>query len=110
VLSPGLALLVFGLLCFGFGRAAYEGNVMPTLCPVVKPELRSTAMGFFNLVGCLAGGMMTAIAGGVKQTLGLTAIFQILGVLLALLAVSLMIIPRARTAAADRGFAGAESR
>jgi MFS family permease len=41
-----------GLLCFGFGRAYYETNVMPSLCQVVRPELRSTAMGFFNLAGC----------------------------------------------------------
>jgi hypothetical protein len=83
---------------------------MPSLCPVVKPELRSTAMGFFNLVGCLAGGIMTAIAGGVKQTLGLTTVFQALGVLLVLLAVRLFLMPRARNVAVEEQLAGAESR
>ena len=85
VISQGTILLIAGLLCFGFGRAAYEGNVMPSLCPIVRPELRSTAMGFLNLAGCLAGGIMTAIAGAVKQTLGLTAVFQLLGVLMVIL-------------------------
>jgi MFS family permease len=89
VISSGTAPLITGLLCFGVGRAAYEGNVMPSLCPVVKAEFRSTAMGFFNLAGCLAGGMMTAVAGGVKQSLGLVAIFQLLGGLILVLAIAL---------------------
>jgi MFS transporter, Spinster family, sphingosine-1-phosphate transporter len=97
VISQGTILLIAGLLCFGFGRAAYEGNVMPSLCPIVRPELRSTAMGFLNLAGCLAGGIMTAIAGGVKQTLGLTAVFQLLGVLMVALSIGLGLVRVART-------------
>jgi len=82
-------LMIAGLLGFGIGRAMYECNVMPALCQVVPPELRSTAMGLCNLVGCLSGGAMTLAAGAMKQGLGLMRVFEVTALLLVLVAMVL---------------------
>jgi MFS family permease len=87
--SRALFVLVPALLLFGLGRACYEVNVMPSLCQVTRPELRSSAMGIFNLAGSLAGGFMTACAGGLKQYTGLTRVFE--GAAVVLLVVVLLL-------------------
>jgi MFS transporter, Spinster family, sphingosine-1-phosphate transporter len=82
-------LMIGGLLGFGLGRAMYECNVMPALCQVVPPELRSTAMGLLNLVGCLSGGAMTLAAGALKEGLGLMRVFEVTALLLVFVAIML---------------------
>jgi fucose permease len=62
---------------------------MPALCQVVPPELRSTAMGLLNLVGCLSGGAMTLAAGALKAGLGLMRVFEVTALLLVFVAIML---------------------
>lgn len=77
-------LLVLALVTFGLGRGFYDCNTMPVLSQLVSSDLRSTGYGFFNLVGCLAGGFTAVFAGYLKATIGLSAAFQISAVLLLL--------------------------
>lgn len=77
------AVLIFALIAFGLGRGLYDCNVMPVLCDVVDPDLRATAYGILNLLGCVAGGGMAAAAGYLKSSIGLETALQISGVLLA---------------------------
>jgi hypothetical protein len=74
--------LIGALVLFGLGRGFYDCNVMPVLCQVARPDLRATGYGVFNLVGCLAGGAVTLLAGALKEAVGLGMIFQVTGGLL----------------------------
>jgi MFS family permease len=70
-------LLLAALVVFGIGRGFYDCNTMPVLCQVASDDLRSTGYGIFNFAGCLAGGVVAALAGALKGVLGLAAAFQI---------------------------------
>jgi N-acetylneuraminic acid mutarotase/predicted MFS family arabinose efflux permease len=78
--TPGL--LVGSLIVFGLGRGLYDCNIMPALCQIARPELRSTGYGLFNLVGCVTGGGVAAIAGAMKDQFGLGAVFEVAAILL----------------------------
>jgi MFS family permease len=79
------AVLFLALTMFGFGRGLYDCNVMPLLCLIASPRLRAAGYGIFNSGGCLAGGVMTALAGWLKSTVGLAGAMQwsALGLLIA---------------------------
>lgn len=69
-------LVIVALAAFGIGRGMYEANCMPVLCQIARSDLRSTGYGIFNLAGCIAGGIMAAAAGALKDRFGLSAMFQ----------------------------------
>lgn len=50
-------------------------NSQPLLCELLKPGVRSTAVGFMNMTNCLAGGLGILIAGYLKSRLGLAGVF-----------------------------------
>ena len=50
-------LAIFALVLFGIGWGFFDGNNMPILCQIVRPELRATGYGFMNLVGISCGGL-----------------------------------------------------
>ena len=75
-------LLVLTLVLFGIGRGFYECNTMPVLCQVAPDELRSTGFGIFNFAGCFSGGVVAALAGALKNVLGLAGAFQAAAVIL----------------------------
>jgi predicted MFS family arabinose efflux permease len=77
-----VAVLIAALVLFGLGRGLYDCNVMPVVCEVVDPRLRATAYGILNLLGCVAGGVMAALAGALKSSLGLGGALQVSGALL----------------------------
>ena len=70
-------VLIAGLVVYGVGRGFYECNTMPVFCQIAPDELRSTGYGVFNFGGCVAGGAVAALAGGFKDSLGLSGAFQI---------------------------------
>jgi MFS family permease len=70
-------VLVTALVLFGAGRGFYDSNTMPVLCQVAPNHLRSTGYGVFNFAGCIAGGMVAALAGAGKASLGLAPAFRI---------------------------------
>lgn len=76
------AFLVTGLVVFGVGRGLFDCNAMPVLCQITRPELRATGYGLMNFMGTFAGGLVAALAGGLKDTLGLGVMLQVAGVLL----------------------------
>ena len=45
------------LILFGLGWGFFDGNNMPILCLITRPELRATGYGLMNLVSVSAGGL-----------------------------------------------------
>jgi predicted MFS family arabinose efflux permease len=91
-------VLVAALVLFGAGRGFYDCNTMPVLCQAARDDLRSTGYGIFNFAGCVAGGGVAALAGALKNVLGLAAAFQIAAAILCLSGVLLLLI-KTRSAA-----------
>jgi MFS family permease len=69
--------LVVGLVAFGIGKGLYDCNIMPVLAQVARPALRSTGYGIFNMLGCLAGGLMAPLAGWMKPRVGMAGAFEV---------------------------------
>ncbi len=100
-------LLVAALLVFGLGRGLYDCNAMPVLCQIARPEYRATGYGIFNCAACLSGGVAAALAGYLKNAIGLNMAFQAAAVLLLL---SSLLLYRVRVVSDDPGsFATNES-
>ncbi|MBS1822982.1 MAG: MFS transporter [Acidobacteria bacterium] len=79
------AILLACLVIFGLGRGFFDCNLMPVLCQIVPDRLRATAYGVLNATSCIAGGIMAAGAGFLKDrmslgsALQLSAVFVLLG-------------------------------
>lgn len=84
------ALLLAGLIAFGIGRGFNDANVMPVLCQITQPNLRATGYGILNFGTCVVGGAMVAVAGAVKDSLGLGVSLQGSAVLLFFSALALL--------------------
>ena len=57
VVSQGsLPLAILFLILFGLGWGLFDGNNMPILSQIVRPELRATGYGVMNLVSISCGG------------------------------------------------------
>jgi predicted MFS family arabinose efflux permease len=82
-------VLLPGLICFGLGRGFFDCNLMPVVCQIVPANLRATAYGVLNFTSCIAGGVMAAAGGIMKDRLGLGVAIQLSAALLALAAVVL---------------------
>lgn len=91
--TPAFGILIAGMLVFGLGRGFFDCNLMPVLCQVARPQLRATGYGVLNMGSTLVGGAMTAVAGALKDTLGLGACLQLSAVLLFLGALMLLLVP-----------------
>ncbi len=51
-----LAIAIAFLALFGLGWGFFDGNNMPILCQIARPELRATGYGIMNLVSISCGG------------------------------------------------------
>jgi MFS family permease len=51
-----LGIAIIFLALFGLGWGFFDGNNMPILCQIVRPELRATGYGIMNLVSISCGG------------------------------------------------------
>ncbi len=51
-----LVVAIAFLALFGLGWGFFDGNNMPILCQIVRPELRATGYGIMNLVSISCGG------------------------------------------------------
>jgi MFS family permease len=109
-LTNSSILLVIALAVYGFGKGMYDANVMPVLCQVARPGVRSTGYGVFNMCGCIAGGAIAAVAGGLKNSFGLGGTIQFAGILLTCAGLALLRIqinstaPRVAVASAFADF------
>lgn len=80
--TGSMAVLIGALVAFGLGRGLFDCNTMPLVLTVTGPERSATGYGILNLAGCLAGGVGAAVAGSMKETLGLSAAFELAAVVL----------------------------
>lgn len=55
--APTLGAAVVFLILFGIGWGFFDGNNMPILCQIVRPDLRATGYGIMNLVSISCGGL-----------------------------------------------------
>jgi len=97
--AGSLWILLPGLILFGLGRGFFDCNLMPVLCQIVSPKLRATGYGILNFASCIAGGVMAAAAGAVKNAIGLGGALEISAVMLLIAAVLLLRV-RVETACA----------
>lgn len=75
--TDALAVAVAGLLVFGIARGFADANNMPILCQITPARYRATGYGVLNFIGCVLGGVMTYVAGGLKDAnIGLERVFQ----------------------------------
>lgn len=100
-----LAVAVAFLILFGLGWGFFDGNNMPILCQVVRPELRATGYGVMNLVSISCGGLADWGFGVLRDRhVPLNVIFgAFAGVALVSVALVLSIRPRKELLALDRG-------
>jgi sugar phosphate permease len=94
--AGSVEVAVAWLVVFGLGWGFFDGNNMPILCQLVRPELRATGYGVMNLVSISGGGFADWGFGALRDRgvpLGLTfgAFAGVAGVSVALM---LMIRPR----------------
>lgn len=95
--TGNFAVLVAALVAFGLGRGVADCNTMPLVRELAPAHLSATAYGFLNMAGCLAGGVGAAVAGYLKEQLGLGAAFQLAAAALACGAIVLAAAMRARS-------------
>jgi MFS family permease len=55
--AGSLAVAVAFLVVFGLGWGFFDGNNMPILCQIVRPQFRATGYGIMNLVSISCGGL-----------------------------------------------------
>jgi MFS family permease len=93
--APGLhsfELAIVSLILFGIGWGLFDGNNMPILSQITRPELRATGYGLMNLVSMTSGGIadwgygtLTDMKVSMNVTFGLFACLCILSVALVLM-------------------------
>ena len=80
------------LILFGLGWGFFDGNNMPILCQIVRPELRATGYGIMNFVSISCGGLADWGFGALRDrnvplnvTFGMFACTAVLSVVFVLL-------------------------
>lgn len=99
---PALLLIAYGTtlihaiaagVCFGLGFGMFDGNNMPILCQFVSAKYRATAYGFMNMMGIMAGALITDWLGKSTDAGNLAGDFALLaGVVLAVVVVQLIFL------------------
>ncbi|MFM8357117.1 MAG: MFS transporter, partial [Verrucomicrobiota bacterium] len=100
--AGSLATAIAFLALFGLGWGFFDGNNMPILCQIVRPEWRATGYGLMNLVSISCGGFGDWLFGWLRDRhVALNVIFgAFAGVALLSVLIVLLIRPRADLAAA----------
>jgi predicted MFS family arabinose efflux permease len=73
--TPAFGVVAAGITAFSFFRGVGQANDHPTLCEIVPPHLRSTAIGLMNACATASGGCGVFLAGYLKGGFGLGAVF-----------------------------------
>jgi len=87
---PGFAVVTLAVSLFSFFRGVGQANENPTLCEVIPVRYRSTAIGLMNTCATAAGGIGVLLAGVLKSTFGLNAIFAGISLLFVIAGVALV--------------------
>lgn len=94
LLHPSLLLISTCIFGFSLFRNMGQSNENPTLCEVVPPPLRSTAIGFINLMNAVAGGLAVLLAGLLKTRFTLETVFAAPAAFMLLAALVLLLADR----------------
>jgi MFS family permease len=86
-MTGSAGIFLAAMVVYGIGRGGYDSNIMPVLCEIAPPELRATGYGLFNCAGTVAGGVVAALAGALKSSVGLGGMMTATGLLLLVSAV-----------------------
>lgn len=73
--APTFGVVAAGITAFSFLRGVGQANDHPTLCEIVPPNLRSTAIGLMNACATASGGCGVFLAGYLKGGVGLGIVF-----------------------------------
>jgi predicted MFS family arabinose efflux permease len=73
--QPGLALAIVIVSTSSLIRGMGDATEKPSLCEVVPPCYRATAIGLTNSLATAAGGLGVFLAGWLKEDLGLNGVF-----------------------------------
>ena len=94
--SPQTGMLwvaIVFLALFGLGWGFFDGNNMPILCQIARPELRATGYGLMNLVSISCGGFADRAFGAMRDRhVPLSLIFGVFAGVAALSAVLVLLI------------------
>ncbi len=73
--GPGFVAAVTAVTCFSLLRGLGSASEQPTVCEIVPPAYRSTAIGVMNMGATAAGGGGVLLAGLLKGAVGLEGVF-----------------------------------
>lgn len=93
------------LMLFGIGWGFFDGNNMPILCQIVRPELRATGYGIMNLVSISCGGLADWGFGALRdRQVPLNVIFSLFaGAAILSIALVLLIRPKPELTRRNQG-------
>jgi MFS transporter, Spinster family, sphingosine-1-phosphate transporter len=60
-------LAIAGLILFGIGWGWFDGNNMPILCQITRPDQRATGYGLMNFVSMTCGGVADVSFGWMRD-------------------------------------------
>lgn len=72
---PDIFFLNACIFAFSFVQRIGLSNETPLVCDLLAPQHRSTAVGLMNTMNCFAGGIGIMVAGFLKSSYGLEAVF-----------------------------------
>lgn len=75
VAKPDILFLNGCIFAFSFVQRIGLSNETPLVCDLLAPQHRSTAVGLMNTLNCFAGGIGIMVAGFLKSSYGLGAVF-----------------------------------
>jgi len=88
---PGFTAVTVAVSAFSLFRGLGQANENPTLCEVIPVQYRSTAIGIMNTCATAAGGVGVLLAGILKRSLGLDAIFAGISLLFLIAGLALVV-------------------
>jgi MFS transporter, Spinster family, sphingosine-1-phosphate transporter len=104
--QPGFTVVAIAVSAFSLFRGLGQSNENPVVCEVVPGPFRSTAIGIMNTCSTAAGGLGVLLAGILKQSFGLNAVFAGISVLFLISGAALILAYRVWT---DRDIARARA-
>ena len=75
LIHPGVWTIAIAVFFYGLFRGMGSINSNPLVCELLPAHARSTAIGFMNMLACMAGGLGVMVAGALKHNLGLAGVF-----------------------------------
>lgn len=94
LVRPGFTTVALAVSAFSLFRGLGQANENPTLCEIIPVQFRSTAIGIMNTCATAAGGVGVLLAGVLKSTFGLNAIFAGIALLFVLAGGALLVAYR----------------